>query len=351
MLIESPKISSDNGYTIISSNIHTEKRNYNIWYKTNVEIHPSSDIFLVACLIPAMKLGEDLIVEGKISKQLYDSIDEIQYIYSSWYPEYSKIKIISKIQSEYENKSKFIATFFSGGVDSFYTLIKRIKEIDKIVLVHGFDIPILDTQYYSEVSANIKVIANYFGKELIEVQTNIRDFSNQFSEWGKFYSGIPAVSILLSKIIGKIYIPSGFTRDNLVSWGSHPDLDKYWSTENVEIIYDELISRIDKIKEIHTNEIFLNHVRVCWQCRGYNCSECDKCIRTMIALYAFGVLDKCKTFTLKEPILNLIPKINIHNRLYYLLHKENILPMPNGDVKNALELLIEKYKSKYELND
>ena len=63
--------------------------------------------------------------------------------------------------------------------------------------------------------------------------------------------------------------------------------------------------RVEKIEEIKNWELAQQNLRVCLhtQIDGnfLNCSRCEKCIRTMIPLYALGSMEKFQTFS--KPIM------------------------------------------------
>jgi 7-cyano-7-deazaguanine synthase in queuosine biosynthesis len=67
--------------------------------------------------------------------------------------------------------------------------------------------------------------------------------------------------------------------------GSNFITDPLWSSGYTQIIHDGADSRRnDKIKFIAENSNALSILRVCWQDKGYNCGQCSKCLRTMVAL-------------------------------------------------------------------
>jgi hypothetical protein len=81
--------------------------------------------FLVSFLVPAMSLGENIYIEGEVSKELYYSLDRIQNKFVSWNIGLKKINVyVNGLNSEKYNVKKR-AVFFSGGVDSFYTYLKK----------------------------------------------------------------------------------------------------------------------------------------------------------------------------------------------------------------------------------
>src|SRR5690606_21978448 len=82
-----------------------------------------SDAALVALLIPAMVLGEDIYLDGEVSeKLLYNLSYRVQKIVKSLIPRLTIVKIYpSKINSNQFN-AKGVATGFSAGIDSFSVL-------------------------------------------------------------------------------------------------------------------------------------------------------------------------------------------------------------------------------------
>ena len=59
-------------------------------------------------------------------------------------------------------------SFFSGGVDSMFTLLKRREEISHVVFIHGFDF-IVDSGTFRTALARNGAFVRGFGKTLIPV--------------------------------------------------------------------------------------------------------------------------------------------------------------------------------------
>lgn len=339
-----------NGYNIFSADFEYKNENTTLWYRTKAAINPHPNVFLACTLVPAMKIGEPMVFDGYISPLLLDSITPIMGILSKWYP--SELKDIDFIGGDFPIESgvrenKKTACFFSGGVDSFYTLLKHQEEIDTIVYVHGFDLWLHETEFREMVSKRLQKIAAEMGKELIEVETNLLDFSHKICDWQTHYHGsaLASVAMLLSGIIGKMYIPSSFHTNDLFPWASHPELDKLWSTEEVEIVHDGCeATRLDKVKDISAHQIALDHLRVCLDRRAglYNCSTCEKCIRTMISLHIAGALEKSKTFV-HQITKYMISNGNIRSKSALIFAKENQEELQEEELKIALALKILEY--------
>jgi hypothetical protein len=262
-------------------------------------VSESSSPFLAASLLPSMRIGEPLRLDRTVSPRLMASVPVIEGLLSGWFERARSIEI--QAQPDPEPKASGVACFFSGGVDSFYSVLSHLDEITGLVFVHGFDIQPRDVELRGRISASLRGAAARLGKPLIEVETNIRAFSDRFADWSEEYHGsaLASVALLLSPRFGRFYIPATFPPTYSAPWGSHKDLDPLWSTEATEIIHDGAdASRVEKARLLAGSDVALQSLRVCWENRGgrYNCGRCEKCIRTMVNLRVAGALDRCTTF-------------------------------------------------------
>jgi hypothetical protein len=263
-------------------------------------VSETSSPFVAASLLPAMRLGEPLSVGGTVSPRLLASIPTIEGVLTGWFDRVEKIEV--RAQPAPESKAAGVACFFSGGVDSFYSVLSHLDEITGLVFVHGFDIQPRDMELRARISESLRKAASRLGKPLIEVETNVRVFSDKFALWSEEYHGgaLASVALLLSPQFGRFYIPASFSPRYSVPWGSHKDLDPLWSTDATEIIHDGWhATRVDKARLVATSNVAMQSLRVCWENRGgqYNCGHCEKCIRTMANLRIAGALERCTTFS------------------------------------------------------
>jgi hypothetical protein len=194
-----------------------------------------------------------------------------------------------------------VGCFFSGGVDSFYSVVRHADELDTLIFVHGFDVPLANATLRERVAAELRAAATALGKRLIEVETNAREFLDRFGNWGTHTHGsaLASVAHVLADAVGKVYVASSYTRDEALPWGSHPDLDPLFGSEATEILYDlDDATRLDKTFAIAKCDAALRHLRVCWENPegSYNCGRCEKCMRTMLTLELAGALGRCNTF-------------------------------------------------------
>lgn len=273
------------------------------------------DVWLAALLLPSMFAGEDLEVRLPVSARLTRTANEIQAIMHAWYPDFLNritIRTPSVLPPAFPAREKAgVAVFFSGGVDSWYSLLRNGGEVTHLITVKGFDVPWRDREVWPEIVRVHERIAAELGKVLITVETDLRDqvdpsygcFEKPFAAdfWGKAMhgAGMAAVGLLLENQFSRVIVPASWQYARLQPWGSHPLLDALWSNGRVEFWHDGAeASRLEKIRALAGSKIALEHLRVCPSDRPgrYNCGGCEKCRRTMLTLRLFGVLDQARSF-------------------------------------------------------
>lgn len=300
-------------------------------YKPFLQVDASP--FAAALLIPSMRMGEDLIIEGKISKELYKGMYKIMEHFLSWNIGLKPIKIIADELITDTAKPTVSASFFSGGVDSFYTLLKRKKDkkdpVTHVLLVKGYDVDSRNEDLWKATLKNIQKVTKAEEVNLIVAESNLRTLIDPIFVffWDYYHGGcLAAAALCLRKGIKQVYVPSSLPANEQVPWGTHFDTDKYWSTEKLTFTHDGgEASRVDKINwQIAKSLTALKYLRVCYmnEVGAFNCGACEKCLRTMINLYVAGVLDKAETFPHTiDPKKVAVMKIDKNNQE---LHKDNL---------------------------
>ncbi len=301
LIVGQAKYFEDDGSHVVAAPIRIGADCHEVWFRVaDGPLASGVEPFLAATLMPAMKLGRAVAASGTVSRRLIETIPTIQDIVHAWWPEFQRVPVEVKAKRAHTSPPQDVGCFFTGGVDSFYTLLKHKEEITKLIFVHGFDVQLDDIPLREKVSQALREVARDLRKPLIEVETNLRTFSEPHAEWGEFHgNALASVTLLLSPQFRKFYIPSTYAYAQLHPWGSHPLLDPLWSTDNTEIVHDGCeATRIEKVAQISSCEIVLRSLRSCYRNPGgaYNCGQCEKCIRTMALLRAVGVLDRCTTF-------------------------------------------------------
>jgi hypothetical protein len=271
-------------------------------------VSESADPFAIALLLPSMAAGEPLEIGPRISSSLLFQLAFIRDVWNTWYPKFHKTKIVATARDEPPPpRAPRAATFFSGGVDSFYTLLKRRDHdplpvaLSHLIFMHGVERSLEDSQGVESSQRRVEQLARAAGVETIVGKTNLRTVFPL--HWEKYYFGsvLAATAVALSKGLGYVCIPSSFTYHHQVPHGSTPLLDDRFSTESVQIVHDGgEASRATKTQRIVEWDapLVLSNLRVCIHNNGgdFNCGKCYKCVRTAIALKAIGVWDSAATF-------------------------------------------------------
>lgn len=268
-------------------------------------LYEDGSSFAAALLIPSMRLGQDLIIEGSVSKKCIQNLQEIMDIFLSWnLPlKLKRINIIANTVAE-DTVSPFgVGGFFSGGLDSYYTFLKQKEGDDPIeyfILIKGFDIDHRNPKLWEVTETNVYEIAQDEGTKVLTIETNVRQLIEPIVWWGFGHGGcLGAISLALRNGLRKVYIPSSLDVAEQTPWGSHPETDPLFGTEVLTIVHDGTeATRVQKVEwQVSKSPSALKHLRVCYENKKgkYNCGVCEKCLRTMIAFHIVGALDKLET--------------------------------------------------------
>lgn len=287
--------------------------------------------FAAALLLPAMKLGQDLVIHGSTSTRLHAGMREIIRIVSGWNIGLKPIEVIVDDLVPDRVTPGVTGAFFSGGVDSFYTYLRHKNDqhpITHLILAKGYDIDRRNRRLWDATARNIGQIVKQEQVALIEVDSNVRSLTDPILSWTYSHGGcLAAAAMCLRGGIGQMYVASSADADHQALRGSHLAIDHLWSTETLSFVHDGWeASRINKIDwQIAQSPLALKYLRVCYaNPRGaYNCGKCEKCLRTMVSLYAAGVLDRAETFPATiDP--NLLAAVAIAGYDDAVFHQENL---------------------------
>ena len=269
-------------------------------------ITPRADGFVAALVLRAMTVGEDIEVRAPISARLARGLEEYQRVLTSWYGyRLTPVRIHVPLEQADRVPGGAVLTAFSGGVDSFYTLRAHVAgqepderaRITHGLFVHGFDLPLSNLAAYEGACAGVVETMAGLGIDLIAGRTNVQSFLPR-RDWGLFHGGALLGSALaLGGGVRRLYVPASHTIGHLIPWGSSPLLDPLLSTEALEIVHDGAdATRVQKTAAIGEWPPTFGRLRVCGALP--NCCRCEKCVRTMVTLDLFGLLDRQTSFPL-----------------------------------------------------
>jgi hypothetical protein len=357
MIIKDTQIRRTGTATVISAKCKIRKFGWDrLYFRLDNTAHLNyiqndASPFAASLLLPSMKQGTDLIIDGSISGQLYAGMHAVMEEVLKWDIGLRPISIEAEALVPDPPRPQRSASFFSGGVDSFYTYLKHrndpleTDQVTAFILVNGFDIDRHNLQLWDRALANVKSVAKADDVELMVVRSNIQAVVEPMLVWDYSHGGcLAAVGLFLRGAFSQIYIPSTHSVSEQIPWGSNLALDGHWSTESTRFIHDGTeATRLEKVvSQIARSPLALEHLRVCFanEKGAYNCGRCDKCLRTMINLFIAGVLEKSGTFPhyIDPDLVAAVPTIpGEHGGIF---HTENLRALGERNIAPELQQAI-----------
>ena len=274
-----------------------------------LELSTSGNPWLAALLPLAAHTGESLRVPLPVDQALFENARQLMRIWQTWYPEVHVASIEADVVTAAgASRPPRAAAFFSGGVDSFFTVLRcrpvappaARASIDDLITVWGFDIPLTQADAFARLRERHEEVAAELGKPLIDVATNLRTTRWNIAQWSYLAHGpgFAGVALALERRFHTVYLAGSGSYRDFHPWASHPITDPLFSTASTSIVFDAAeYLRTDKIERLAESETALRTLRVCFETQSdENCGVCGKCQRTMLVLALCGALERCSTF-------------------------------------------------------
>jgi len=291
-----------------------------VWFEIPDELEPelsrSGAPWLLTMLPVAAKTGEAIDLSLPVDPFFLENIRGLVGTWKHWYPELHTFDIRVPTERSPAAASR-VAQFFSGGVDSWFTLLRhcestptfeQVGDVHDLITVWGFDIAIERPEEFTQLSDSAAAIAERYGKKHIVIATNLRERmdgawkSAWGPDWGPLSHGaaLAAVGLLLEPRDSRILIASTHRFWEPFPYGSHPLTDTLFSTSATQFAHDHaLYSRTDKTERIAQSDFAMSKLKVCYAEGAFkNCSRCVKCHRMLLSFDILGILDKATSFDL-----------------------------------------------------
>lgn len=305
-------------------------------WSSNYELDQSGRPWLQAMMPILMRAKETGVFADPQDITALYNVEQAKKMMHDWWPWMKSVRLSARSTEPEMPTGRGVGSFFSGGVDSFFSLLSHFDEISHLILVKsGFDIFPPNKAVTDKTVTALTRAASEYGKPLVVLETDIREVSSRFVRWGPRYHGaaLATVGQLLSPHLKEVIIPSTYQANDLVPWGTHPDLDHLWSSSYLGVAHDSAeFDRAEKVRAISGDPVAMAHLRVCWRnpASEYNCGRCEKCVRTMLALYAFGALSQCATFD-DYIDLDLIDRMDLSgNHIFFAVANRDLLKAELG---------------------
>ncbi|WP_395684860.1 hypothetical protein [Aestuariivirga sp.] len=317
------------------------------------------DGFMLCFLLFAMQYARRYIVRGPLSARCMRNSRILQEAWHNWLPDTFRIveiipdTIIHEREFAAPQTSRAIAAF-SGGVDATFLALRHGRRelgpssynLDTVVSVHGFDVPIGDQAVFSGILRRTDPLLAELGLERRVIRTNVRSPGLQHWE-AAFGAHIACALHQFSHEFDYGLIGSGSPYDSMITpWGSTPATDYLLSGDDLEIVHEGAgYSRTEKIRHLATSPAATSGLNVCWEglTSSGNCGSCEKCIRTRLNFLAAGIAEPdCFKGALD---LNAVRTMRLTRPALKELHRISEYARRNGVEAPWLDAVMEKIRS------
>ncbi len=326
-----------------------------LWLRSPTRVIPPADPALAACLMPAMRRGGRLTLGDRVSPRLLRGQREYQAIQRAWSLAWSlgeeplrEVDVTAPPRAAAEGAHGRVAAFFSGGVDSWATVLAN-PDVTDLIFVRGLDlIPGWERhrELADEIERRLHEAAVELGLPLHVVDTNLRELADPLVRWEAYNpSAMAAVALFFEPLFERVLIASDTDHETQPPLGTARMVDHLWSTERLEVGDDGgRFNREQRLRQIVDHPAVQRTLRVCWENPegAYNCGRCRKCLLTMVSLEATGKRELVATFP-PELDLDLFADFEIDQPIALVLW-EDVLATARangrGDLIGAVEPMV-----------
>jgi hypothetical protein len=311
-----------------TGNVASEEYWFDVPATYAAELATSGNPWL-ACLLPLVAhTGERLRLPLPVDRALLANAERLMRIWQAWYPDVTVAPVEAEpAEQAADGRAVRAASFFSGGVDSFFTVLRcrdvappaERTPVDDLITVWGFDVPLERPDAFTRLRHRHEAVARELGKQFIDVATNLRSTRWSAAQWSYLAHGaaLAGVALSLERRFHTVYLAGSGSYRDVRPWGSHPITDPLFSTRRTSIVFDAgAYLRTDKIEHVATSATALRALHVCFETASdENCGVCGKCQRTMLALELFGALERCTTFPSTRIDLRRLARMDCSHRV------------------------------------
>lgn len=290
-----------------------DDREFVVEYSCSIgNVNPSiANIPFITNILPMAWLFDAELFIEEIDDDFFQCLPELKSGYMNMYPDMKFKGKVSPKRVVVNEKLNIdgSACMFSGGADAFHTMISHLEEKPDLVAIWGADVKVNNTSAWEIVESHIAKTAKLNKLNNITIKSYFRAIIKEeaLSEfvlplsgdnwWHGFQHGIGLLGHVAPYAyeykVGTIYIASSFTeaQKGQYTCASDPMIDNQLKFCGCSVIHDGYnYTRQEKINHIckfSKNNDYTPNLRVCWCSKtGGNCCSCEKCIRTILAIYA-----------------------------------------------------------------
>lgn len=277
-----------------------------LWFESEIEQPVSADPFALLLVPLCLTRGVSLHIDGPVSVGLWRNLHEFAGAFYATgahrrdpnepLPSLTVSELVQPSTGKALPNSAIVG--FSGGVDSALSIVRHTQllpddiryDLKRAVIVHGFDVPIGNTDGFRTLVERVKSIPESLGVELVQAATNYRDFK---PDWEMSHGAAVAAALHLCRgtnSVGLIASGLGY-RYMFWPWGEGPFLNRLLSSDSFRVEGDGAVfTRLEKIEQLAGWPEVVAKLKFCWQGPdpAQNCGICRKCVLTAIHLQLTG---------------------------------------------------------------
>lgn len=262
----------------------------------------------VSCMAGLMWLSNCALYVDEIDRTFYDALKQIKSAFQELHYDIplKGVLIPSKFRDNVIAESQSSLLLFGGGVDCHCSFLRNRDIISNICNINGW---LNSPESIDKVDESDKTVTESFAKSMSIDSSHVRsNFASQFklksfnesfdvSYWYEFLHSMAFISISMPlcyvKNLSRIIIASSFTKGRPIArCSSYITTDSEFKfAARGSVIHDGFeLSRQDKVRSLVEYQRSSGKpypIQVC-SFNDYNCAECEKCFRTVIAIVAEG---------------------------------------------------------------
>lgn len=289
--------------------------NFIIEYPRDISSVPKAVLAVpfVCNVLPVIWLENAELQISELDADFYNSIPEFKKGYINMYPdaEFKGKLIVDNIVECRKLNQNGVGTLFSGGLDATTTFLRHLNEKPDLISIWGSDITFDNIKGWKPVQNAIDEVAVRYDVDHFNIRSSFREFDKEWELektyknelhdgwWHGVKHGIGllghAAPIIWIQGIKTLYIASTYSpADGKVTCASDPTIDNYVRFCGCQVMHDGFeLGRQGKAKYLvsyHKANPEKNiKLHVCWESKnGGNCCHCEKCYRTMAAIWIEG---------------------------------------------------------------
>lgn len=294
----------------LCADISMNGRGTTLWFGVAPEqedylCHERSDAFVMALLPTAMREKQDIFCETPMSGRLHYQLKH--YLIPTLAAAgslYHRISIHAALSNQGPENKGGVATGFSGGVDSLYTIMTHgVGSEYPLSHLTLFNVGVFEgadlREKFQRSCANAQPFADKMGFELLGLDSNLPEaLPERFLDVYSFRN--LAGALALQKLLSVYLLSSGHDIANFsIDLHNSATYDLLTvncaQTEGLAVyLSGGQVQRSEKLAQLSQWEPSYSWLHPCiYGLVGeHNCGHCKKCSRDMTTLYAIGALDR-----------------------------------------------------------